>query len=298
MALTPIRITCLRHSAFYSPLLYTIRSGLCEAEGLKPSYAPSTPEKPFLQQVLTGDAHLTQSAVAVSFAELEQGIEKPDLVHFAQINDRDGFFLARRGHAVGNKFSLKDLEGKTVLVDHLFQPLALLKYACHKHGVNYEAIKVEDVGQPQAMETAFREGRGEFVHLQGPAPQQLEHDGLATTVASIGEAVGPVAFSSLCAKRSWLESDMAKAFMRAYRKGRVATAELPAEEVATVLQPYFPDIEPAVLVATVAAYQAMGCWGGEVEISRQSYETLVDIFMHCGIITRRHPYAAAIHKMV
>lgn len=249
-----------------------------------------------MQQVRTGDAHLTQSAVAVSFSELESGVEKTDLVHFAQINDCDGFFLARRGRADGD-FSLKDLEGTTALVDHFFQPLAMLKYACHKHGVNYAAIKVEDHGPPDAMESAFREGKGDFVHLQGPVPQQLEHDGLATTVASIGKAVGPVAFSSLCAKRSWLESDMATAFMRAYRKGRKATAELPARQVAGVLQPFFPEIKSDVLIATVAAYQAMGTWGGEVAIPRGSYETLVDIFLHCGVITRRHPYEAAIQNM-
>jgi len=250
-----------------------------------------------MQQLQTGEAHLTQAAVAVSFAELEKGVRKTDLVHFAQINDRDGFFLARRGRD-NSSFSLKDLEGKTVLVDHLFQPLAMLKYACHKHGVNYEAIRVEDAGQPDAMESAFREGRGDFVHLQGPVPQQLEHDGLATTVASIGQAVGPVQFSSLCAKRSWLESDMAKTFMRAYQKGRKDTADLPAREVASVVQPFFPEIESDVLVATVAAYQAMGCWGGEVAIPQSSYETLVDIFLHCGIITRRHPYTAAIQNVV
>ena len=28
------------------------------------------------------------------------------------------------------------------------------------------------------MEQAFRDGRGDFVHLQGPAAQLLEHDGV------------------------------------------------------------------------------------------------------------------------
>jgi NitT/TauT family transport system substrate-binding protein len=295
MSLTPIRITCLRHSAFYSPLLYTIRSGLLEAEGLAPSYAPSTPERPVAAQLLNGEAHLSQSAVAASFSELEAG-KRPEIVHFAQINERDGFFLHGRGAA--GAFQWEHLAGKEVLVDHLFQPLAMLKYACHKRGVDFAALRVIDAGQPDEMEKTFRSSRGDFVHMQGPGPQQLEHEGVGTVAASVGEAVGPVAFSSLCATRSWLQTDMARAFMRAYRKGRRATTELPATKVAEVVQPFFPEAEPSVLSATVAAYQAMGTWGGEDSISEATYDTLLEVFAHSGLVTKRHPYSSAIEAVV
>lgn len=65
---------------------YTIRSGLLEAEGLKPSYAPQRADGPTaIEQVRTGTAHVSQLAVAASFAELETS-GRTDLVHFAQIN--------------------------------------------------------------------------------------------------------------------------------------------------------------------------------------------------------------------
>jgi len=298
MSLAPVRISALRHSAFYSPLLYTIRSGLLEAEGLKPSYAPSTPDKPLAQQLQSGAVHLSQSAVAVSFAELERGVARPDIAHFAQINSRDGFFLARRGRDSGSGFDWRELEGKEVLVDHLFQPLATLKYACRRKGVDYSTLRVVDAGQPDDMERAFREGQGDFVHMQGPAAQQLEHDGVATLVASVGEALSPVAFSSLCAKRSWLETDEARAFLRAYRQGRQAAAEQPAAEVAGVVRPFFPEIELDVLTATVASYQSSGTWAGDSSIPLDTYETLLDIFLEAGIVTQRHPYEAAIASVV
>ena len=167
--------------------------------------------------------------------------------------ERDGFFLV--GRKAG--FRWQDLEKKEasepnpveplvflyifssgsedlrqVLVDHLFQPLALMKYACHLQQVDYSAIQVLDLGGPEAMEEAFRKGRGDFVHLQGPAAQQLEHEGTGVVVASMGSVIGPVAFSSLFARREWLKSDMARAFMRAYSKGRRASKELEAKEVA------------------------------------------------------------------
>ena len=181
-----------------------------------------------------------------------------------------------------------------MLVDHFFQPLAMFKYACHLKGVDYRAIRVVDAGDVAAIDRAFRDGRGDYVHQQGPAPQQMEQDGVGHVVASVGEAIGPVAFSSLCASRDWLKSDMARAFMAAYREGRRQVVERPAVEVAAVVQPFLPQIHPQVLEATIAAYQAMGTWSPEVEISRAAYETLLDVFLYSGVISRRHPYESTI----
>jgi len=223
--------------------------------------------------------------------------KRPDLVNFAQINARDGFFLCRRG-AKSAKFNLSDLEGQEVLVDHLFQPMAMLKYACHLHGADFSKIRAVDAGGPDAMEKAFREGRGTFLHAQGPVPQQLEHEGKASVVASVGDAIGPSAFSTLCAKRDWLETDMAKAFMRAYRKGRKACTEQPAQDIAQVVRPFFEDIDYTVLSATLSCYKEMGTWSGDVDVPPETYESLLDAFLYAGLITCRHPYDAAISRII
>ncbi|MBD3670096.1 MAG: ABC transporter substrate-binding protein [Gammaproteobacteria bacterium] len=289
--MTAIHISALRHSAFYSPLLYTIGSGLCQKEGLEPHYAPATPDNPVPEAIRAGRVHLAQSAVAASFAELEAG-DALDIVHFAQINERDGFFLA--GREPEPAFDWQQLVGREVLVDHFFQPLAMFKYACHRQGLNFDSIKVIDAGDVGAIDDAFRAGQGEYVHQQGPAPQQMEQDGIGHVVASVGEVIGPVAFSSLCASREWLESDMARAFMNAYREGREQVISRPASEVASVVQPFLPDIDRPVLEATITSYQAMGTWSPGVEIPREAYETLLDVFLHSGVITQRHAYDAVV----
>ena len=138
-------------------------------------------------------------------------------MHFAQINEMDGFFLT--GRAPDPAFSWDKLKGKRVLVDHGGQPLAMFKYACHKRGLDFASIVAVNVPSDQ-MDAAFRKGEGDYIHQQGPAPQQLEHDRAGHVVASVGQAIGPVAFSSLAATRAWLGTDMARRFMRAYRKAR------------------------------------------------------------------------------
>jgi NitT/TauT family transport system substrate-binding protein len=140
------------------------------------------------------------------------------------------------------------------------------------------------------MISAFRGGEGDYIHLQGPAPQQLVHDGAGHIVAALGDAISPCAFSSLAATRAWLQTDQARAFMRAYRKARAWLISTPAADVAKAEAAFFKDIDPAVLTQTIATYQKLGNWTPHVEITRPAFEATVDIFQHAGLITRRHKY--------
>jgi len=288
---TILNIMVLRHSAFYSPLLATIGAGFLKDEGLAHTYAIATPDNTVPDAIAHGRVHVAQSAVSTSFAGLERGESSP-LVHFAQINERDGFFIA--GRRAEPDFSWKSLVGKEVLVDHFFQPLAMFKYALHRKGIDFDTIKVIDAGDVDAIDRAFRAGRGDYVHQQGPAPQQMEHEGIAHVVASVGAAVGPVAFSSLCASPQWLQTDMALAFMRAYRKGRQFVVDSPARDVAQVVAEFFPATDRDVLIRTIETYQQLGCWVPDPAITMQAYEAVLDVFLHSGLITTRHPYEAAI----
>lgn len=286
-----INIMALRHSAFYSPLLYTISGGFLAEEGLEPHYKVATPDKSVFENLADGSVHLSQLAVAGSFPQLERG-ESPDIVHFAQINQRDGFFLA--GRPQDERFDWTQLIGKKVLVDHLFQPIAMFKYALHRLGIEEKYIDIIDAGDVEAMDSAFRAGRADYIHQQGPAPQQLEHEGKAVVLASVGDVIGNVAFSSLCATRSWLETEQAAAFMRAYRKACASLLVTPAVEIAQNEAKFFPHIDPNILAETIATYQRLGCWSEDPGISDESYNTLLDVFAYNGLISKRHAYEAAI----
>jgi NitT/TauT family transport system substrate-binding protein len=284
-----INIMALRHSAFYSPLLMTMAAGFLKEQGLQWTYAPATPEKSVPDSIRDGSCQVAQSAVATSFTDLEQGNDI-DIVHFARINERDGFFLAGR-HPEAD-FNWQSLKGKRVLVDHFFQPLAMFRYGLHQQGVTFDDIQAIDAGDPLQMEQRFLDGEGDYVHLQGPAPQQMQRDGVAYVVAAVGDAVGPVAFSSLCASREWLETAMAKSFMSAYRKAMQFCIEAQADEIAAYHHEagFFPEIDRQVLSDTVSAYQSLGCWGLDPRISQDSYERLLDVFLFNRLISSRHDF--------
>jgi NitT/TauT family transport system substrate-binding protein len=282
-----IGIEFTRFSAFYSPLIATFAAGFLRQEGLEAKHAVSAPGKSAIASLLDGTAQVVQSAPSQGFGPLEQG-KKPPAVHFAQINEKDGFFLTAR--SPDPAFTWKKLEGRKVVIDHGGQPLAMFKYACFKSGIDFKAIKAIDAGSTEKMIAAFRGGEGDYIHLQGPAPQQLAHDRVGHIVAALGDAIGPCAFSSLAATREWLGTDTAKAFMRAYRKARAWLIATPAAEVARIEAPYFRDIDLPVLTHTIATYQKLGSWTPHVEITRPAYAATLEIFRHAGLATKSHAY--------
>ena len=285
--MTKINIQFTRFSAFYSPLISTMSGGFLKEQGLEPSHSIAPAGKSAIDALVDGSAHVVQSALSQGIASLDKGV-KPVTVHFAQINEKDGFFLTGRKPEPNFKWS--GLVGKKVLVDHGGQPLAMFKFACHKVGLDYNSIQAIDAGNGKAMDEAFRKGEGDYIHQQGPAPQQLEHDGVGHVVASVGEAIGPCGFSSLAATPAWLNTDMAKAFMRAYKKTRKYINETPAADIAKAEASYFPGIDVGVLTKTIAFYQKLGCWTPHVEITKPAYEVTLDVFQHIGRVKRRYAY--------
>ena len=140
------------------------------------------------------------------------------------------------------------------------------------------------------MEKAFRNGQGDYVHLQGPTAQQLAGEGLGQVVAWPGKSIGPVAFSSLAASRQWLKSPDAETFMRAYRRAREFAIEMDPDEVASVVGRYFNEIDRDALIKAVESYQALGCWSPGVRITPEAFNTTLDVFQRSGHITKRHDY--------
>lgn len=281
-----IRIQFTRFSAFYTPLIATIAGGFLKDEGFEPRHSVAPAGTSAIEGLVNGTVDVCQSAPSQGFGPLQRG-QPPPAVHFAQINEKDGFFLTAR--AADPRFTWDKLLGRRVLVDHGGQPLAMFRYACHRRGVDLAAIRAVDIPSGQ-MDQAFRKGEGDYVHQQGPAPQQLEHDGVGHIVASVGDAIGPCAFSSLATTREWLGTDAARRFMRAYRKARAWVIATPAERIAEAEASFFPDVHRAVLTATIAAYQRLGCWTPHVEITREAFEATLDVFRHAGLITKRHRY--------
>ena len=285
--MSKLNLMALRHSAFYSPYLMTMAGGYLKNAGFDVNYVVQTPDNLVKDRLLDGSCHVSQSAVAASFASLEDN-QADTIRHFAQINSRDGFFIASRKPI--KNFTWQNLIGKEIIIDHFFQPYAMLKYALHKENIKLSDLNIIDAGDVNQIDSTFRNGIGDFVHQQGPAPQQLEADGVASVVASVGEVIGPIAFSSLCATEAWLQSDMALPFFNAYKLALDECQKNDALELAKKIHAYgfLKDIAVEVLSDTIETYQTLGCWNHDGFIRESEYNLLLDVFNYSQLISKQH----------
>jgi NitT/TauT family transport system substrate-binding protein len=272
------RIMASRHSAFYSPLLCAIR--FLKDEGHDAAYSVLAPGQRSYALLRDREVDIMQSAVSSNWNSRERGVE-PLPVHFAQINRRDGFFLAAR--EPDSAFEWKKLEGKTLVADHGAQPLAMLKYAVRHNGAEWARIKTVNPGTPEQMAAAFAAGKGDYVHLQGPVTA-------GEIVVSVGASMPAVAFSSLCCSREYQKIAEYQTFLKAFARAKEWSQTAQPEEVAAAEADRFPGIASELLAATIQRYQDLGCWLGGVEIPRDLYEQSLNIFQAAGAISWRHRY--------
>jgi NitT/TauT family transport system substrate-binding protein len=278
-------------SIFYAPYLATIQAGFLEKEGLSGDLGVVPGGRDSFEMLNSGEIQVAQNAPSTSFTRLEAG-QKDIPLHVAAINDRDGFYIVSRKPTEG--FRWKDLEGAT-LVPASFgvQPWACLMFCLQGQGVDTDRVKlVEGLSSMQEAEDAFRAGSGDYVHLQNPNALSVVEDGVGYLAASVGEALGPISFSSLIMSRSFLaeEPETAEAFMRAYIAARQWVLDSDAETIVDALHPLFPDTAKPVLVKSLEGYKALGTWLPHPGIPRQSYERALDMWLAAGQITRRYPY--------
>jgi NitT/TauT family transport system substrate-binding protein len=90
-----INIEFTLFSAFYSPLISVMSGGFLKAEGLEADWTVSPPGVSAVKALEEGRADVIQSAPSQAFTSLAKG-ETPTAIHFAQINEMDGFFITGR----------------------------------------------------------------------------------------------------------------------------------------------------------------------------------------------------------
>lgn len=288
----PLRLMPTRHSPFYSPFLALHAGGFLAREGIESTIRLPAEGESTGAVLRRGEVDVIQSAVSAAWTELEKGADDIP-IHIAQINQRDGFVLVAR-HPEAN-FAWQNLAGKTLIADHGHQPFIMLRWAAHNRGADLSQVNLLNLGSAQEMEAAFRAGQGDYIHLQGGVPQQLEREGAGHIVAFTGEGLKPLAFSSIAAPRTFVESDRLQPLLRAFAKAKSWADESPAEEVARTLTPLFPALHLDALTTAITACQNLGCWKGDAAIPRTDYQQAEQIFLWARGIQRAHPYEQVCH---
>ncbi|HKC06876.1 MAG TPA: ABC transporter substrate-binding protein [Methylomirabilota bacterium] len=286
------RLTVLMpfHTPFYGPLPAGVALGHFRDEGLNvAAVAAANYGKSTMAALLEGDIEISLGGLMRSFELADRS--GPIVVHFAEVCSRNGFFLVSRTPQPG--FQWPDLIGRTVLsFAEAPTPWQCMLTVLRKHGVDAGRVRIERTRPSPEAVAAFRAGHGDFLEQPQPVVEQLIAEGAGHLVVSMGEATGPVPFTSYMTTPAFLarEPQLLRAFTRAVcRTQRWLAAAGPAE-IAGVIAPAFPETDRALLERAVARYHRQGTWAQDPLLRREGYDYLEEILLTGGLITRRARY--------
>lgn len=276
-------------SIFYTPQFVTLYGGHFAAEGLDVEVRTSSATVTTTSALIDGTAQVSLGGVMRSLDLADRG--GPRLVHFAEVNSRNGFFLLRR--EPGPAFAWSQLAGRTVLsFAEAPTPWQCMLTVLRRHGVDPARVRIERTRPVAEAVAAFRAGHGDYLETGQPFTEILLVDGAAHLAASMGEATGPLPFSSYMTTTAILagQRELLTRFTRALYRAQQWLARASAAEVATLIAPAFPDVAPEVRRAAVARYLAQFTWAADPILRAPGYEYLQQILLDGGFITRRHRY--------
>jgi NitT/TauT family transport system substrate-binding protein len=290
MTLRPLTVLMPFFTPFYAPLAAGAALGHFREEGLDVRWQPAAAfGKSAVQALIDGSIEITLSGLMRSFDVADR--EGRVLPHFAEVCSRSGFFLLGRKPMPG--FQWSDLAGKTVIgFAEAPTPWQCMLTVLRRNGVDPAAVRIErERPVPEAL-AAFRGGHGDFFEQTQPIVEQMLANGEAHLVASMGDATGPVPFTSYMTTPEFLrrEPDTVLYFTRALYRTQRWLAAHNAGAIAEVIAPDFPDIERVILERAVDRFSRQGTWSRDPILRRPGFDYLQEILQTGGFITKTHRY--------
>lgn len=278
------------HTPFYAPLPAGVALGHFADEGLDVTAVPAAVfGKGTMPALLDGDVEISLGGLMRSFDLADR--TGRIVVHFAEVCSRNGFFLL--GREPQPAFRWPDLVDKTVIsFAEAPTPWQCMLTVLRRHGVDPATVRIErERPVPEAL-AAFRAGHGDFFEQTQPIVEQMLASGEAHLVASMGEATGPVPFTSYMTTPDFLrrEPDTVLRFTRALYRTQRWLAGHDAKAIAEAIAPDFPDIERMILERAVDRFSSQGTWARDPILRRSGFDYLQEILQTGGFIKKTHSY--------
>ena len=289
--LTKVTLNEVAHSIFYAPMYVAIEEGYFEEEGIELDLVCGFGADKTMTAVISGEADIGFMGSEASIYTYNEGATDY-VVNFAQLTQRAGNFLVAREKM--DDFSWEDLKGHLVLGGRKGgMPEMVFEYILKENGIDPE----EDLEINQSIDfgstaAAFSEGQGDFTVEFEPGATTLESEGTGYVVASLGEDSGYVPYTAFSAKRSYIDEnpDIIQGFTNALQKGMDYVQTHSPEEIASVIEPQFPETDLETITTIVTRYYDQDTWKSNLIFEESSFDLLQDILESAGELEKRAPY--------
>jgi len=280
-----IRYNEVVRSTLYAPAYVALTKGWFTEAGLDVTMSTAQGGDKSMAALLSGAADIAlMGPEAAIYVRNSDSSTKARI--FCGLTATDGFMLVGREKV--DKFDWKSLKGKDILGFRPGStPLLFLEAALRKNGLDPQSdVKLNNnVGIP-ARVGSWLAGQNQYAIFIEPDASQLELDGKAHFLASIGETVGFADYTSFMATDKYINDNpqVIQAWTDAIAKAMKWTASAPAEEIATVLQQYFPGVNPKAMLGAAQRYQRLKIWKSTPVIEPAAMEKFQDILVQGHVL--------------
>ena len=288
-----VRLSEVTRSVFYAPQYIAMELGFFEDEGIEIDLVTSDGADNVMVALLSTAADIGLSGPEAAIYVYNEGREDYAVV-FAGLTIRDGSFLIGRTP----DFEWDDLRDAHVLPGRRGgMPFMVFEYILTEKGIA-EDVYFDNSIEFAAMVGAFLGGTGDFVTAFEPVASSIELEGRGYVVASMGTESGDVPYTAYYALGSFISEnpDIVQGFTNAIYRAQRFVQENSADEIATIITPFFPDAELEVLVSAIARYQSIGAYAQTPYMTGEAFYRLQDIMTNAGELSQRAPFESLINN--
>jgi len=283
--LVKIRYNEVVHSMLYSPAYVAMAKGFFEEVGLDITMATAQGGDKSMAALLSGAADIAlMGPEAAIYVLTSDSPTKPRI--FCGLTATDGFMLV--GRAKVDKFDWSMLRGREILGFRPGStPLLFFESAMRKNGIDPDKdVKLtNNVGVPARL-GSWLAGQNEYAIFIEPDASQLELDGKAHILASIGETVGFADYTTFMATDQYVRAnpETVQNWTDAIAKAQQWTAAAPLAELVKTLAPYFPGISEPAMMAAAERYRRLKIWKTTPVIEPAPVERFQDILVEGHVL--------------
>ena len=296
--LQTINVSEVTRSVFYAPQYVAINNGYFEEKGLEIELSTGQGADAVMTSVLANQVEIGFAGPEASIYVYNEGKEDYTEV-FAQLRKKDGSLLVSRTNE--ENFRWENLKGKTVIPGRKGGvPYMTLEYVLKKNGINPETdVVLDDSIKFDLMAGAFAAGNADYVTLFEPTASLTEQEEKGYVVASVGEEAGEIPYTAYFAKKSYIEAnkEIIQNFTDAIYEGQTWVKEHTAEEIATVIQDFFPDTSIDMLTQAIQTYKDIDAWNETPVLEKESFDRLQEVMTLAGELENPAPYDKVVNNM-
>lgn len=216
-----------------------------------------------------------------------------DDVCFCSVVCRDPFFIVGRQRAPD--FKLADLASARLgTVSEVPTPWLCLQDDLRRAGIDPATLSRRTGATMAENADALKRGELDAVQLFQPHAEQLLRDGLHLWYAAA--ARGPTAYTALIARRTTLDArrEELQAMTRAMARTLAWFATTPAEDIAQLLAPFFPDLPTSTLASCLSRYRNLELWDKTPALQREGFDRLRTSMISGGALTCAASFEACV----